>query len=151
MTLPDAPHRLEADPNDDPAGWPAAQTREIALSHLVADVYEAATPPLRARLLECLLRPLHPLGLVAIAAGAFGGFLHRAHWTRFTVSLDDAVHYTSSQIFELARFVDQVQPEVFHQVAALLADNPVCVQTLSGSLLLLALRRWLPVERGERA
>ncbi|MFT3816132.1 MAG: hypothetical protein QM750_00635 [Rubrivivax sp.] len=113
------------------------------MPRLVAEVFDESAPFVRARLLECLLRPLRPLGLVAVAAGAFSGFLHRDHWIRFSVPLDDAVRFTSAQIFELARFVDQVQPEAFRQVAAVMAENPVCLNTLSGSLLLLALRRWM--------
>jgi hypothetical protein len=42
-----------------------------------------------------------------------------------------------------------VQPEAFRQVATLMADNPVCLKTLSGSLLLMALRLWIPVGAAE--
>lgn len=120
------------------------------MPRLVAEVFAESAPDLRARMLECLVRPLRPLGLVAVAAGAFSGFLHRDHWTRFSVPLEEAVRFTSSQIFELARFVDQVQPDAFRQVAMLVADNPVCLKTLSGSLLLLALRRWMPWDADDR-
>lgn len=126
------------------AAVPAGEAREIVLSRLVSEVYRESTPPLRAGLLECLLRPVRPLGLVAIAAGAFSSFLYREHWSRFHVSLDEALRVTSDQVYELARFVDQVQPEAFRQVAALLTENPVSLQTLSGSVLLMALGLWLP-------
>jgi hypothetical protein len=126
------------------AAVPAGEARERLLSQLVSAVYRESPLPLRARLLECLLRPLRPLGLVAVAAGAFGSFLHRESWGRLTVSLDDAVRFSADQVFELAHYVDQVRPEAFAQVAALLTENPVCLTTLSGSLLLLALRTWLP-------
>ncbi|WP_442975462.1 hypothetical protein, partial [Salmonella enterica] len=66
------------------------------------------------------------------------------------VPMDEAVRFTSAQIFELARFVDQVQPEAFRQIAAAMAENPACLKTLSGSLLLLALRRWMPTATDDR-
>jgi hypothetical protein len=122
----------------------SATADELVLPQLVSEVYEASTPPLRARLLECLLRPMRPLGLVAIAAGAFGGFVHREPWDRISVPLDDAVRFSAEQVLELARFVEQVQPEALGRLAAIVADNPLALQTLSGSLLLLAARRWLP-------
>jgi hypothetical protein len=129
---------------------PVGEAREIMLSKLVADVYGEAEPSLRARLLECLLKPVRPLGLVAVAAGAFSAFLHREHWSRLSVPIEDAVRFTSDQVFELARFVEQVQPEALRQVASVMADNPVCLQTLSGSLLLMALRLWMSGPSGDR-
>lgn len=123
---------------------PAGEARERVLSQLLSEVYQESAPPLRARLLECLLKPMRPLGLVAVAAGAFGGFLHRESWGRLSVSIDDALRYSADQVFELARYVEQFQPEALHQVAGLMADNPVCLNTLSGTLLLMALRLWLP-------
>jgi len=123
---------------------PAGQARELVLSQLLCDVYRESAPPLRARLLECLLRPVRPLGLVAVAAGAFGGFLHRDTWSGLSISVDDALRFSADQVFELARYVGQLQPEAMQQVAGLMADNPVCLQTLSASLFLLALRLWAP-------
>lgn len=113
---------------------------EVALPDLIADLYGASDPPLRAGLLRCLLGPVRPLALVAIASGAFGRFLHRDPWDRLSVSLDDALRFTSEQVCELARFVEQVQPEVFGQVASLVADDPVGLESLSASLLLTAFR-----------
>jgi len=109
---------------------------------LIAEVYGAATAPLRARLLECLLRPVGPLGLVAIAAGTFGGFLHRARSGGLEVSLDDAARISGDQMFELARYIEQSSPDTFQQVASLLAENPLGVAGLSASLLMLVLRAW---------
>ena len=139
-------------PTDDGAlaAVPVGEAREIMLSQLVAEVYRESEPRLRARLLECLLKPVRPLGLVAVAAGGFSAFLHRESWSRLSVSLDDAVRFTSDQVFELARFVEQVQPEAFQQIAGLMADNPVSVKTLSGTVLLMALRLWRPGQAGDR-
>lgn len=126
------------------AAVPAGEARERLLSQLVSQVYSESPPPLRARLLECLLRPMRPLGLAAVAAGAFGIFLHRERWNGLTVSIDDALRFSADQVFELAHFVDQVRPEAFGAVASLMTENPVCLSTLSGTLLLLALSLWTP-------
>jgi hypothetical protein len=71
-----------ASPDTMLAAVPTGEVREIVLSKLVSEVYGEAEPSLRARLLGCLLRPVRPLGLVAVAAGAFSGFLHREHSNR---------------------------------------------------------------------
>lgn len=128
------------------AAVPAGEARELVLSQLLSDVYLESAPPLRARLLECMLKPIRPLGLVAVAAGAFGGFLHRESWGSLSISIEEAVRYSADQVFELARYVEQFQPEAFQQVAGMLADNPVCLKTLSGALLLMALRVCLPAQ-----
>jgi hypothetical protein len=112
------------------------------IPELVADVYSAATSPLRTRLLECLLQPVGPLGLVAIAAGAFGEVLHRGSYKRLAVSLDDASRISADQMLELARYVEQCSPDTFQQIASLLAENPLAMTGLAGSALLFALQAW---------
>ncbi len=144
----------ERDPQESPIETiPAGEAREELLSQLVSDVYQEAAPPLRARLLECLIRPLPPLGLVAVAAGAFGGFLHRERWGQVSVSIEDALRFSAHQVFELAKFVDQFEPEAMRQITTLMTENPAYPMTLSGSLLLLALGLWLPkgVDTGDGA
>jgi hypothetical protein len=129
---------------------PVAEVAEFGVPQLVSEVYREAPPPLRARLLECLLKPVRPLPLVAVAAGAFGTFLHRESWSRVSVSVEDAVRFSAEQVFELARYVEHFQPETFRQIGSLLAENPVCMTTLSGALLLMTLRRWLYAPRADR-
>lgn len=107
---------------------------------LIAEVYAAATGPLRARLLECLLRPVGPLALAGLAAGAFGAFLHRGGSRRLAVSLDDAARISAHEVLDLAGFVAQIGPESFQQVAVVLADNPVGLAAMGGSALVLLLR-----------
>ena len=62
-----------------------------------------------------LLRPVESLALATIASGAFSAFLHRR------VALEDVGRITAEQLVELARFVDQVNPEVLQQVLSMLA------------------------------
>ncbi len=110
---------------------------------LIAQLYKSAAAPVRARLLECLLQPVGPLALVAIAAGAFGEFLHRrTGGRRLAISLDDVARISAEQMLELARYIEQLDPATFQQIPSLLADHPVGMAGLSGSVLLLALQAW---------
>jgi hypothetical protein len=109
---------------------------------LIATAYGEAAGPLRVKLLECLLRPVGVLGLVAIATGAFGELLRRGSYRRLDITLDDAARVTTDQMLELARYVEQYKPETFQQIASLLAETPVGIASVSGSVLLLALHAW---------
>ena len=112
------------------------------MPELIAEVYRTATSPLRAKLLECLLQPVGPLGLVAIAAGAFGEFLYRRSAMKPAVSPEDAARVSADQMLELARYVEQCSPETFQKIASLLAESPVGMAGIGGSVLLIALRAW---------
>jgi hypothetical protein len=86
-----------------------------ALPELISDAYRRAAAPVRRKLLERLLRPVGSLALAAIASGAFSAFLLRR------VTLDDVARITAEQFVELARFVDQVNPDVLQQILSMLA------------------------------
>lgn len=142
-----------SDEFDDDAGsaWPAAG-RPVAIHaaspaagpdaapRLVARLYAGAEQSVRVRMLACLLRPLGPLGLAAIASGAFATLLARAAPPGATVALEDAARFTRDQVFELARFAEQVNPDALHQLAGLFSDNPVGLAGLSAAALTLLLR-----------
>ena len=121
-------------------GQPVSQLSRIP--ELIADLYRSATAPLRAKLLECLLLSIGPLGIVVVAAGAFGEFLHRGSCVRLAVSPEDATRISVDQMLELARYVEQSNPETFQQIASLLAEKPVGMAGLGGSVLLIALQTW---------
>lgn len=120
-----------------------------ALAPLIADLYAEVPPPLRVRLLRGLLRPVGPLALVAIAAGAFARLLPDARWSGARVDLEDAAWIAPEHVRELARYVEQKSPELLLQLPELLGERPLWAGTLSGSLLLLALRAW-SMRRGAR-
>lgn len=113
-------------------------------ARLMSRLYAGATAPLRARMLAALLQPLGPLGMMAIAAGAFGGFLHRSGRDGLQVGLEDVGRFTSDQIVELTRFVEQVSPDALQQAASLFADNPAGVAAFSVSVAMLLLRALQP-------
>lgn len=110
---------------------------EARLPQLVAQMFDQSDLSTRARLLECLIRPLGPLGLVAVASGAFGGFLRRPSWQQLSVTVEDAVRFSAEQVLDLASFVVQCQPEALGQIGALIAERPGSLTALSVSLLLL--------------
>ena len=138
-----------------PVGGPASG-QEVPeaperLPELVAEVYRNAAAPLRTRLLECLLRPVGPLGLVAIAAGAFGAILHRGGYRELNVLPEDAHRISPEHMLELARYLEQAYPESLLQIAPIVADRGAGLAGMAGvaaSLLLLALQSWRQRARG---
>ena len=123
---------------------PTPEAQEAVLATLVSGVYRQAGPAQRALLLECLIGVLRPLGLVAVASGAFGNFLSRFPWQHLSVSAEEALRYSADQVYELARFVEQVEPQALGRLAGLIVESPALLGTLTASLLLTALRLWAP-------
>ena len=130
---------------------PAAPARRRS-ARLIARLYGSANLALRARFVACLIRPLSPLGLAAIGAGAFTILLSRRGAGGISVAVADVAQFSKEQIAELVRFVEQVSPEAIAQVAAMVADNPVGVGTFTASVgVLLALEmRGASAARGRR-
>jgi hypothetical protein len=138
----------EFDESVDPVLWHRAQCtakqtdgrQGVAAAKLVSRLYRAAKPPLRARLLACLLKPLGPLGLAAVAAGAFGHYLYRGGAEDAKTAIRDVARFSNEQLIELARFVEQVSPDAFQEFARLIADNPIGTAAFSASAVLLLMR-----------
>lgn len=124
-----------------PPPTPRAPDASELMPLWVSDVYAESPAELRARLLECLLKPVGVLGLVAVAGGAFAALRQRTGWQRLNVTLDDTLSYTSDQVLELATYLQQSTPDVFSHVADLLVGSPTALTGLSAVLLLHALRR----------
>jgi len=111
-----------------------------SVPRLVARLYAISDLPLRARLIACLLRPLGPLGLAGVAAGAFAGFVNRHGFSDASVDLARAARISTKQIRELARFVEEVNPKTFQRFAALVSDSHLGLATFSASCVLLLYR-----------
>jgi hypothetical protein len=129
--------------DDDANRWPAVSQsdtghRAVALApRLVARLYIGADRSLRARMVACLVRPLGPLGLAAIASGAFAGFVSRGTLTEVTGAIDDAARFSRDQVFELAHFSEQVNPDALMQLVGLFNDNPLGLAAFSAAALAL--------------
>ena len=96
-----------------------ADASNAVVPALIAHVYDEASHPLRLKLLSLLLRPVGPLALAAIASGAFASFLHRRTWQASELSIEDASRITGEHILELARYVEQANPDLIAQVGSL--------------------------------
>ena len=107
---------------------------------LVAALYKEAPASLRQRLLNHLLRPVGPLALVAVAAGAFARLLPPGRWSDVQVQLDDVWTINPDQVLDLARYVEQKAPDLLWRLPDALAASPLLASSLTGALLLMALR-----------
>lgn len=111
-----------------------------SVAPLVAAFYAEAPNSLRLRLLDRLLQPVGPLALGVIAAGAFARLLPQERWTGVQLRLEDAMRISAAQVLELTRYLEQKCPEWLLQLPDLLGDNPLALGSLSGVMLLVALR-----------
>ncbi|MFT3817141.1 MAG: hypothetical protein QM750_05855 [Rubrivivax sp.] len=115
--------------------------RGINVPRLLARLYAHAAPDVRSRLLAVLLRPVGPLALVAIAAGAFARLLPSSRWQGVQISVEQAQRVDPQQIFELALYVEQKCPELLCQLPQLVSDPRLWIGSATGTLLLLVLRQ----------
>lgn len=102
-------------------------------ARLASRLYAGAGAVQRSRIVAALLKPLGPLALVAVASGAFAGLLERVHALGATLPIDELGHFTREQVYELARFVEQVSPETLQQVAGAVTENPFGVSAIGAA------------------
>ncbi len=112
---------------------------EASVPELVGQVYEAAPPEVRGRLLEQLLRPLGALSLVAIAGGTFAKLRFRSGWQELHVRLDDAQGIQSKQVIALVDHVQQVSVETVDGLAQLLTNSPLMATSAAAAILVAVL------------
>jgi len=112
------------------------------LAPLVADFYAQAPVTVRVRLLQVLLKPVGPLALVAIAAGAFGRLLPSTRWQAAQITAEDALGIRAEDVLELARYVEQKCPEWLAQLPTTVGSSQLWMASVSGALLLVALKAW---------
>jgi hypothetical protein len=111
-----------------------------SLASTIASVVPHTKLRLRAKALRRLLMPVGPLALVVLAEGAFARYAGSARWSRLSVSLEDAGRFTSNQIFELVRYVEQTDPTVLEQVAVVLSRDAAAMAALGVSVAALVLQ-----------
>jgi hypothetical protein len=130
---------------------PAARDQSLRAARLVARLYAGMNSFHRSRLLLQLLRPLGPLARVAVASGAFAGVLGRGMGHSAAAALDDLARFSSEQVFELARFVEQVSPEALRRIATAFAGHPPGASALTAAAALLLMRLLQEREREAQA
>jgi hypothetical protein len=107
---------------------------------LVAGVFAKLRIAQRVRVLRRLLMSVGPMALAVLGSGAFAKFVVEARWPRMSISLDDAARITSSQMFELVRYVEQSNPQALQQVMAFLARDAASMAAVGASVALVATR-----------
>lgn len=130
----------EFDDAPDPAvavAMPSPPAASGRAPRLLARLYRSANHVLRKRLVACLVRPLGPLALASVAAGAFTTLLSRSGAGVISFAIEDAALFSPEQVAELARFVEQVQPDALVQAARLAAAHPTGIGAFSASVAVL--------------
>lgn len=118
------------------------EPRGAELAPLVAEFYAEAPAPVRVSLLRELLRPVGPLALVAIGAGAFARLLPATRWQGAEVTPELAQGIGADQVLELALYVQQKSPELLSRLPDVVGSPQVWMASVSGALLLMTLRAW---------
>lgn len=121
-------------------GLPAQTTADL-LPVLVAQVYEEATPALRGRLLEHLLKPLSLLSLAAVANGLFARITFGNGWALRQVSSEDASMVDSSDVMALVVHVQQVSVQAVESLSKIITSSPVLTSSAAAAMLLTLLAK----------
>jgi hypothetical protein len=114
---------------------PGCVASEISLAQLVGQVYEAAPPVERGRLLEFLMRPLGVLSLVAIANGIFAKIRFHSGWPEVHVPLDDVDRVQAGDITALVDRVQMVSTDAIDGLAGIVSASPVLAGSAAAALL----------------
>ncbi len=93
----------------------ADTTREVAAA-TIADAMSRLHLAERARLLSRLVAGVGVLALAVVSGGAFARYAAVARQSDFVVTLEDAARATRTQVYELVRYVQQSNPELFARV-----------------------------------
>ena len=93
----------------------AETPREVAAA-TIAEALSRLQLAERARLLSRLLTGVGVLALAVVGGGAFARYAAMARRSDVFVTLEDAARATQAQVYELARYVQQSDPELIARV-----------------------------------
>ncbi len=113
----------------------------LAVPALVAITFGKFDNVLRARLLGRLLGSVGPLALAVVGGGACAKYLRHARWPEIPVSFEDAARATSSQVYELVRYVEQSNPQLLDGLLTALSRDGVTITAMGTAIAALAVRR----------
>jgi hypothetical protein len=119
----------------------SVQASEISIPQLVGEVFDAAPPADKRRLLEQLLPPLGLLSLVAVANGIFAKIRFRSGWPEMHIRLEDVQNVRASEITSLVDHVQQVSVQAVDGLAQLVSASPVLASSGAAALLVTLLMR----------
>lgn len=120
---------------------PQDAANTLPLPAIVAGAFDRLNIRLRARMLGRLLTSVGPLALAVVGGGAFAKYVSQARWPEIPVSFEDAARATSSQVYELVRYVQQSNPQLISQLMDVLARDTATIAALGASVAALAIRR----------
>ena len=112
-----------------------------SLATIVAVTFNRLNLRMRARMLGRLLASVGPLALTVIGGGAFAKYVTHARLQEIPVSIEDAAQATSSQIYEIVRYVEQSDPQLYSQLLNVLARDSTTIAALGASIAALTLNR----------
>lgn len=121
-------------PTSDTQGAPS-------LAAIVAATFNRLNLRMRARMLGRLLASVGPLALTVVGGGAFAKYVTHARWQEIPVSIDDAARATSGQIYDIVRYVEQSDPQLYSQLLNVLARDSATIAALGASIAALTLNR----------
>jgi hypothetical protein len=110
-----------------------------ALPHIVAAAFDRLNVRMRARMLGRLLAAVGPLALAVVGGGAFAKYVAQARWPEVPVSFEDAARATSSQIYDIVRYVQQSNPQLFGHLLDVLARDTTTIAALSATIAALSI------------
>ncbi len=131
----------------DDASTPALNSKEPSNAiqsapAIVASAFVKLDPKGRASLLGRLLGSVGPLALAVIGGGVFAKFLPDARMPAIQLSFEDGVLATSSQVYELARYVEQSNPDLIEGLVTTLLQDGMVMTALGASLVAIAIKRF---------
>jgi hypothetical protein len=99
----------------------ASAKEKLSFPAIVANTFSKLDVALRARLLGRLLGSVGPLALLVIGGGVFAKYVRHARVPEIPVSFNDAARATSSQVYELVRYLEQSNPNFVQGLLAALS------------------------------
>lgn len=113
----------------------------LSVPTIVASTFGKLDLKQRAPLLGRLLGSVGPLALAVIGGGVFAKFLPNARLPVVPVSFEDAALATSSQVYELVRYVEQSNPNLLDGVLIALLQDGMVLTALGASIAAIAIKQ----------
>ena len=119
------------------------------ISGLAGQAYNDAPASVRAQLLEALLRPMSPYGLISVAGGVFAQIKGRnAEWQGFRVRVEDIASVDARAVAALVNRVHQKNSDAFDDMVEVVEASPALAGSAAASALVTLLQqRGRPLQR----
>jgi hypothetical protein len=136
-----SPRRTGAGASPPALGAKDPSKATLSVPTIVASAFGKLDLKRRARLLSRLLGSVGPLALAVIGGGVFAKFLPNARLPVVPVSFEDAALATSSQVYELVRYVEQSNPNLIEGVLTALLQDGLTMTALGASIAAIAIKQ----------